>query len=80
MKDPSLAISYESGDDYVLRFGGGSDLRISNCADSNENSYAAILNSYTNEKYSKTSEGYEKFTGSKTMNFGIKEWEVWNVM
>lgn len=38
----------EKDSDYVLRFGGGSDLRISNRADQNVLSYSAISTTYKN--------------------------------
>ena len=75
------AIFYEDNNDYALRFGAGSDLRIANFANKNEQSYCAIPTSYHHEAYkSNDPDLHEKFTGSKSIYFGIKEWEVWQVI
>jgi len=63
-----------------LRFGGGSDLRISNHANANGLSYAAISTSYRNSKYSGNSESYLKFSGCDSIYFKISEWEVWKLV
>ncbi len=69
----NCALFYEDNNEYVFRFGTGSDLRVSNKANTNEQSYCAIPTSYHNDKYkSDNDDSYIRFTGSKNIYFGIK--------
>lgn len=58
---------------------GHPDLEISDKAFSNSNSCVNFPNCYTNGKSKNNDKNNEKFCGSQSGNFKIKEWEVYEL-
>lgn len=67
--------------DHGPTFGSGFDLHICHMANQNNGSHSKINNNYMCNKYTKDEAGsHQRFSGSSTHQFKIKEWEVWRIV
>jgi hypothetical protein len=66
---------------YGPTFGNGHDLHIASIGNGHCGNYAKINTNYMCNKYTKDEVGsYQRFSGSSTHQFKVKEWEVWRVV
>ena len=58
----------------------GLDLTICDKANIYGGSMSSVNSAYHNDKYTRGNhDSYEQFSGTKTINFLLKEWEVWHI-